>query len=75
MELEDLERQVTKIVDDLCRECSPWVSAEQVDEMVHVQYGRLVEEATINDFIPLLVHRHSKEQLLRISHGELPERA
>jgi hypothetical protein len=72
---EELDRQVTRIVDDLCRECSPDVSAEQVDEIVHAHYGRLMQEATINDFIPLLVHRHTKEQLLRISHGELSGQA
>ena len=65
MTQKEVERMTADRLDDLRKELGEKIDAEQVKTVGSSQYERLSRDATINDFIPLLVYRHTKSELLR----------
>jgi hypothetical protein len=60
-----LERQIAGRLDALQRELGPDVPADLVAALGRYHADRLLAEATITDFIPQLVYRATKDDLLR----------
>jgi hypothetical protein len=61
-----LERQIAGLLDALQRELGPDVPADLVAALGRYHADRLLAEATITDyFIPQLVYRATKDDLLR----------
>lgn len=75
MTSEELDRQIAALVHELQRQRPANVAPEHVDAVAYGYYGQLQRDATVNDFIPLLVYRYTKEQLPLISRGELRQSA
>lgn len=75
MTQEELERQLERLLHDLARDVGDGVAAERIGAVAVGHYERLRREATINDFIPLLVYRLTKEELVRAGRDELPDAA
>jgi hypothetical protein len=72
---EELERQLERLLHDLARDVGDGVAAERIGAVAVGHYERLRREATINDFIPLLVYRFAKEDLVSSSRDELHDAA
>ena len=60
-----LEKQIAGRLDALRRELGPDVPADLVAALGRYHADRLLAEATITDFIPQLVYRATKDDLLR----------
>jgi hypothetical protein len=60
-----------KIFDDLRREIGDTVAADQIASIGTDTFDRLSARAVIDDFIPLLVYRFTKEELVHARRGEL----
>jgi hypothetical protein len=60
-----LERQIAGRLDALQRELGPDFPAELVAAVGRYHADRLLAEATIADFVPQLVYRATKDDLLR----------
>ena len=75
MSTDELERQMDKIFDDLRRELGETVAAEQITAIGTDKFERLSACAEINDFIPLLVYRFTKEELVNATRRELQDAA
>jgi hypothetical protein len=69
MTTEELERQVDEVVDDLHRTLLDTPS-EDVDSVAYHYSRRLTCDATVHEFIPLLVERYTKEHF-RAARDEL----
>ena len=69
-----LNHQVERQLESLRCEFAD-VSASQVTAIGEAYLGELCADARINDFIPVLVYRHTREQLLRCSPGDLSRSA
>jgi hypothetical protein len=67
---EVLIRQVEKQFESLRSEFAD-MPPEAVRALAEAQYGRLRADAKFGDFIPVLVHRYTRETLLRIRRDEL----
>jgi hypothetical protein len=67
---EVLIRQVEKQFESLRSEFAD-MPPEAVTALAEAQYGRLRADAKFGDFIPVLVHRYTRETLLRIRADEL----
>ena len=72
MTSEELERQVDEVVGDLCRTLPD--ANEDVGAVARRYSGRLCSDTTVNEFIPLLVDRYTKEHF-RASRDDLHESA
>jgi hypothetical protein len=72
---DDLERQTARGLDALRYELGDRVTAEEVAAVGRRQFERLIRDATITDFIPLLVYRCAKDELLRRVPAELDHAA
>jgi hypothetical protein len=68
---EELDGTIAGSLDELRRELAGRVAPERVTAIGYRHYERLRRDATINDFIPVLVHRYAREELLRIAPDEL----
>jgi hypothetical protein len=68
---EALEREMERLFSDLHRDLDDHVPATQVTAVSRAQFEALSHGAAINDFIPLLVHRYTKETLVRSRSDEL----
>jgi hypothetical protein len=66
-----LDRQVDRQLDALGREFADIASATRVSAIGRGYADRLNEEATINDFIPVLVYRFTRAELVRVREEEL----
>ncbi len=75
MRQQELERQMDKLLQDLLREVGDAFPPEQVRAVGYDHYERLRREATINDFIPLLVYRYAKADLVHGWREDLHEAA
>jgi hypothetical protein len=62
---QELEKQIGGRLAALQRELGPDVPAERVAALGRYHADRLLAGATITDFIPQLVYRATKEQILR----------
>jgi hypothetical protein len=71
----ELERQLDKVFSDLVRDLGDNAAADQVTTIGHDHYERLRRDATVNDFIPLLVYRFTREELVRSRRDELHDAA
>jgi hypothetical protein len=72
---DELEAQMDRLFRELQRTFEGSVPAEWVDAVGHAYYERLRREAKVNDFIPLLVYRLTKEELFRIAAEDLSRAA
>jgi hypothetical protein len=61
---EELERQTTGRLDALRHELGDSVAPERVAVVGRRHFERLTRHATVTDFIPLLVYRFTREELL-----------
>ena len=71
MTREELDTQVERGLEALQREFAGKVPAATVAQVGTDRYGELVANATVLDFIPLLVFRQTRAALLPIEHHEL----
>jgi hypothetical protein len=60
----ELEQQIAHHLDALHRELGPDIPRERVLTVGRHHIHRLLAHATITDFIPLLVYRSTKEELM-----------
>ena len=65
----NLEAHTAALLDALRRELGPDGSADRIKAVGRHHYERLLADATITDYIPLLVYRFTREDLL----GAKPE--
>ncbi len=68
---QELEDQTARGLDTLRRELADTVPAGRVTEVGRDHFERLSLNASIPDFIPLLVYRFAKEELLFSSPGQV----
>jgi hypothetical protein len=68
---QELEEQTARRLDALRRELAGRVEAERVAEVGRGHFERLSLHASIPDFIPLLVYRYAKEELLYSTEDQL----
>ncbi len=71
MTRQELEQQTNRQVETLRRELAGRVPDERVAEVGRKHVDRLRLHATIPDFIPLLVYRSAKEELLSATADQL----
>jgi hypothetical protein len=71
MNNEELNRRVERQLENLRHEFADEVPAGEVTALGQAHFDQLVAEARINDFIPVLMHRFTREELLRVTHAEL----
>lgn len=67
----ELHAHIERALETLRREFAGKVPADQVTEIGKDRFERLLENARINDFIPLLVFRQTREELLVSGPDEL----
>jgi hypothetical protein len=60
---QDLEAQTNRLLDTLHRELQPPTTADQITALGQHHFQRLLANATITEFIPLLVYRATKQDL------------
>ena len=66
-----LDRQVDRQLESLRREFDEVIPASNVTEIGERYYDQLREEARINDFIPVLVYRYTRKELVEAGFEEL----
>ncbi len=64
MNTQELETHTERMLDALCREFAENAPADEVTQIGWDSYRELLATATINTYIPLLVHRQTRETLL-----------
>lgn len=75
MTTDELARQTARQLEALRTELAGTPSAEQVTAVGNVHFERLRQEATVQDFIPLLVYRFTKEELVYSTRDRLHDAA
>jgi hypothetical protein len=70
MREETLNRQVERQVESLQREFAE-IPSDRVTALAESELDRLRAEARIVEFVPVLMHRYAREELLRIRRDEL----
>jgi hypothetical protein len=60
----ELEQQIERLLDGLQRELAPHVSREDVATLGRYHADRLLAHATVTDYVPLLVYRSTRDDLL-----------
>lgn len=71
MTIETLERHMEAVYRNLYRDLGETVPAEQVRTVARAHYESVSREARINDFVPLLVYRFAKAELVTSRRDEL----
>jgi hypothetical protein len=64
MDEQQLEHHITACLDALHREFNDRVSPSLITSTARKHYQRLDREATINDYLPVFIHRYTREELL-----------
>jgi hypothetical protein len=64
VETQELDRHVEREIALLQQEFEGSISPEEVARICWAQVDQLRASARIDDFIPLLVHRHAREALI-----------
>ena len=64
MDAPELERQTAHQLTKLRRELAGRITSDQITAVGRARYDILCEHATVNDFIPLLVYRFTKDEVL-----------
>ena len=72
---DELDVQMEIVFEDLADELGNRVASDEVFAVGHRYYDELRASATIHDFIPLLVHRFTKDELVRSSRESLSDAA
>ena len=67
----ELERQTEKLLGGLAFEFEESFRADEVIAIGNAYLERLSRDATVGDFIPLLVYRFTKEELASSTYEEL----
>jgi hypothetical protein len=75
MTADELDVQMEILFEDLADELGDRVDHDEVLAVGHRYYDELRRNATIHDFIPLLVHRFTKDELVRSSRKRLSDAA
>lgn len=75
MTTEELAHQTARQLEALRRELAGTPGAEHVSVVGNGHFERLTQEATIPDFIPLLVYRFTKEELVTSTRDQLHDAA
>jgi hypothetical protein len=70
---QDVERQTRKLLDRLRRELADTCNSDQVGRVGRSYYEHLSREATVTEFIPVLVYRYTKDELAGCEPDELHE--
>lgn len=73
MSTEELDRKMAKLPHDLHRDLGGAIPLERAVSRAH--YNGLRRDAAINDFIPLLVYRFAREELVTATRTDLHEAA
>jgi hypothetical protein len=68
---QQLDAQMEKVFGQLARELSDVAPADEVTSVGLGHYERLRDGAAITDFIPLLVYRYTREELVTTSRDDL----
>jgi hypothetical protein len=71
MDTASLNRQVERQLESLRREFADEIPASQVTAVGEAHFDRLRADARIPDFIPVLVYRFTREELIRAEHEDL----
>ncbi len=71
MDVGTLNRQVDRQLESIRREFADEITANRVTAVGEACFDQLVADARINDFIPVLVYRYTREQLVNARHEEL----
>jgi len=66
-----LNRQVDQLLESLRREFADELPATQVTAVGEAVFDELRRDARISDFIPVLVYRYARDELLRCRREEL----
>jgi hypothetical protein len=66
-----LDRQIDQVLDGLRREFADELPATQVTAVGEAYFDALQRDARITDFIPVLVQRYARDELLRCRREEL----
>jgi len=66
MDERELKAHLERGLESLRREFAGKVPTEEVTQIGNEHFEELLEHATITDFIPLLVYRHTREELLEV---------
>jgi hypothetical protein len=72
---DELERQMERLLRELQRDLEDSVPAARVTAVGRAHYESLHRGAAINDYIPLLVYRFAKEELVASRRDELQDSA
>jgi hypothetical protein len=75
MDQATLNDHVGRVLDGLVREFADEIPADQVTSVGRGTFERLRAEARIDDFIPVLVYRFTREQLRRCGRDQLSDAA
>ena len=59
--------QIERMVDDLCSEFAGQFSRAQIEEVMNDSSARVLETATVYDFVPLMAYRFTRERLNAIT--------
>jgi hypothetical protein len=71
MNTQQLDAHIERDLEALRCEFAGRVPADHVTQIGNDQFEKLSRDATINDFIPLLVYRQTREELLSCEHDDL----
>ena len=75
MTSEEIERQSDRLLSQLHNELGGAIEPERIAVIGRGHYDSLVQNAAINDFVPLLVYRFTKEELVDALTARLPKAA
>jgi hypothetical protein len=75
MTAQEVEHQTARRLDALRDELGTHVAPERVTVVGRRHFERLTRHATITDFIPLLVYRYTREELLYSEPEQLTDAA
>jgi protein-tyrosine-phosphatase len=59
--------QIERMVDDLCSEFAGQFSRAQIEDVMSDSSARVLETATVYDFVPLMAYRFTRERLSAIT--------
>lgn len=65
-----MQHQVKRMVDDLCTEFAGDFARSRIEEVMNDSVARVIETATVFDFVPLMAYRFTRERLSAIKRAE-----
>ena len=69
-----MKHQIDGMVRDLCSEFAGQFDRRQIEEVMNDSVARVVETATVFDFVPLMAYRFTRERLSAIGRAARPRR-